>query len=111
MVDWEQLDLVAFGYTPDFLEIYQEFLGQTPSLLDALEEARQKGDAAEVSRYAHKLKGSALNFGFAGVSAPMTALEREAKDLGDLDRAEERIRLARKNFEAGRAEVFAARGI
>ncbi|MEI6071224.1 MAG: Hpt domain-containing protein [Verrucomicrobiae bacterium] len=111
LVDWEQLDMVTFGYAPEFVEIYREFLEQTPHMLDAMEEARQRGDVAAVSKCAHKLKGSALNFGFAGVSAPMTALERETKDQGVLDRAEERIRLARANFEAGRAEVFAARAI
>jgi len=103
--------MVTFGYAPEFVEIYREFLEQTPHMLDAMEEARQRGDVAAVSKCAHKLKGSALNFGFAGVSAPMTALERETKDQGVLDRAEERIRLARANFEAGRAEVFAARAI
>jgi HPt (histidine-containing phosphotransfer) domain-containing protein len=111
LVDWEQLDTMAFGYTPDFVEIYQMFLGQTPEILDALDAACQRGDIGEVSDLAHKLKGSALNFGFRGVSGPMTTLEQHTKQLESLDGAEERILLARENFEAGRREVAADRGI
>jgi HPt (histidine-containing phosphotransfer) domain-containing protein len=111
LVNWEQLDMVAFGYTQDFVEIYHEFLMQTPELLDALEQARVSGDVDAVIAYAHKLMGSALNFGFPGVSGPMTALERDTKERKNLVGAEEKIRLSRENFEAGRKEVFSARGI
>lgn len=111
LVNWEQLDMVAFGYTQDFVEIYHEFLKQTPELLDALEQARQNGNVVGVIGYAHKLKGSALNFGFTGVSGPMTVLEGDTKERRNLAGAEERIRVARENFEAGRKDVFSARGI
>jgi HPt (histidine-containing phosphotransfer) domain-containing protein len=111
LVNWEQLDMIAFGYTQEFVDIYHEFLKQTPELLDALEQARVNGDVDAVIAYAHKLTGSALNFGFSGVSGPMTTLERDTKERRNLVGAEEKIRLARENFEAGRKEVFSARGI
>jgi HPt (histidine-containing phosphotransfer) domain-containing protein len=111
VVDWEQLDMVAFGYTPDFVEIYSEFLDQTPALLDAIGKARLRGDVSAVAELSHKLKGSALNFGFCGVSAPMAQLERSTKDTKTLDGAEEKIAMATRNFAAARDEVAAARHI
>jgi len=111
VVDWDQLDMVAFGYTPDFVEIYNEFLAQTPVLLDAIEVARLRDDVSAVADLSHKLKGSALNFGFSGVSAPMALLERSTKDTKTLDGAEEKIALAIRNFASARSEVSAARHI
>ncbi len=111
LVDWEQLDMMALGYTPDFLEIYQMFLGQTPEILDALDAACRRGDIGEVADLAHKLKGSALNFGFRGVGGPMATLEHDTRKKERLDGAEEKILLAREKFEACCREVAAGRGI
>jgi HPt (histidine-containing phosphotransfer) domain-containing protein len=111
LIDWEQLDMMADGYTPDFVEIYREFLDQTPELLKVLERHLLEGDAAAVRDAAHKIKGSSANFGFVGVSGPMSRLELQAKETGDLEGAVERMLEARGNFEKSRIEVHEKRGI
>lgn len=103
--------MMAFGYTPDFVEIYVEFLKQTPELLGQLREAEGCGNVTRVAELAHKIKGSALNFGFVGVSSPMEALEKQAKSAGNLEGAQEWIRRAEENFAAACAEVKAQRNI
>ena len=85
LIDWEQLDMMADGYTPDFVEIYREFLDQTPELLQVLEQHVAAGNVAGARDAAHKIKGSSANFGFVGVSEPMSQIEQQAKDKGTLD--------------------------
>lgn len=111
LIDWEQLDMMADGYTPDFVAIYQEFLAQTPELLDLLEKQLQEGDVEAVRDTAHKIKGSSANFGFVGVSFPMAGVELEAKEKGSLEGSVERTGTARENFEKSRAEIREKRGI
>ena len=111
LIDWEQLDMMADGYTPDFVEIYRDFLDQTPVLLKVLEQRLLEGDVRAVRDAAHKIKGSSANFGFVGVSEPMSQLELRAKKEGDLEGAMERVLEASGNFEKSRAEVGEKRGI
>ena len=111
LIDWEQLDMMADGYTPDFVEIYRKFLGQTPGLLKALEQHLLEGDVGAARDAAHKIKGSSANFGFVGVSESMSRLELRAKEAGDLEGARERMLEACGNFEKSRIEVHEKRGI
>ena len=111
LIDWEQLDMMADGYTPDFVEIYREFLDQTPGLLKVLEQHLLAGDLGAVRDTAHKIKGSSANFGFVGVSGPMSRLELRAKEVGDLEGARELALEACGNFEKSRLEVHEKRGI
>ena len=111
LIDWEQLDMMADGYTPDFVEIYQEFLDQTPDLLKALENHLANKDIDAARDAAHKVKGSSANFGFIGVSAPMSRLEQQAKEMGILDGGAAWALEARENFERSKAEIHAKRGI
>jgi len=111
LIDWEQLDMMADGYTPDFVEIYREFLDQTPDLLKVLEQRLLEGDARGVRDAAHKIKGSSANFGFVGVSDPMSRIELRVKEEGDLESARERMLEALGNFEKSRIEVHEKRGI
>jgi len=111
LLDWEQLDMVAFGYTADFLEIYAEFLEQTPGMLANAAEAASQQDVQRVANLAHKIKGSALNFGFSGVSSPMAEVEAQAKGGGNLDGALDRIAQAGVNFELAKAEVAKAKNL
>ena len=110
-IDWEQLDMMADGYTPEFVEIYREFLDQTPELLDDLDKHLLEGHVRASSEAAHKIKGSSANFGFVGVSAPMSLLELHAKQKGSLDGAADRLFEARENFESAKIEVREKRGI
>jgi HPt (histidine-containing phosphotransfer) domain-containing protein len=111
LLDWEQLDMVAFGYTQDFLEIYAEFLDQTPHLLAEVAEAERRGEVQRVADLAHKIKGSALNFGFSGVSSPMAEVEAHTKAAANLEGAADRIAQAMTNFERAKAEVAKAKSL
>ncbi|MFA7344234.1 MAG: Hpt domain-containing protein [Terrimicrobiaceae bacterium] len=110
-IDWDQLDMMADGYTRDFVEIYREFIGQTPELLDALEKHLRDDNLAAARDAAHKIKGSSANFGFVGVSGPMSRLEMKAKEEGSLEGAPEAMLEARENFEGAKAEIREKRGI
>lgn len=110
VIDWEQLDMIADGFTPDFVEIYDEFVTEIPGLLALARENAAAGDALQTSRTAHQLKGSAANFGFIGISGPMASLEMEAK-AGSLDRAGEYLAAAGAGFTAAVDEVKLRRGV
>ncbi len=110
-IDWEQLDMMADGYTPDFVEIFLEFLAQTQEMLDALDQHLLEGNVVGVRDSAHKVKGSAANFGFLGVSQPMADIELQVKEKSSLEGSVERLSDARKNFELAREEVRSQRGI
>ncbi len=103
--------MMADGYTPDFVEIYHEFLEQTPSLLEALDAYLAAGDLAKTCELAHKIKGSSANFGFVGVTTPLVQLESTARDTGTLTGGSALVQAARRNFLTIREEVHAQRGI
>jgi len=76
-----------FGDDPEMLPMVAEaFVEYTPPLLTELDAAFQAGQAAEVSRLAHRLRGSIGNFGVAGLVALANQVERSA-GAGDLDLA------------------------
>lgn len=108
LVDWEQVDMIADGYTPDFLDIFREFAAEMPRLIGALEEA--SADPAAVARVAHQLKGSAANFGFQALSKAAAVIEATAK-AGSLDHFPERLAAARTVLDASMAECQAKRGL
>lgn len=110
VLDWEQLDMIADGFTPDFMEIYEEYIAEIPNLLADLGQKIAAGDALQVSKIAHQLKGSAANFGYIGVSQPMAELEQEAK-AGSLSRAAELYAAAQQGFSQAAAEVNTRRGV
>jgi HPt (histidine-containing phosphotransfer) domain-containing protein len=111
LVDWEQMDMMADGYSPEFILIYYEFIDQLPELLDALDAFIAANNLSGVREVAHKIKGSAANFGFVGVSAPMAAIEIVAKERHALEGAGEKSSAARSNFKKSQAEVLAKRGV
>ena len=110
VLDWEQLDMIADGFTPDFVEIYQEYIAEIPALLTDLREKITAGDALQTSKIAHQLKGSSANFGYIGVSRPMADLEQEAK-AGSMARAASLLAAAESGFSEAVAEVRAKRGV
>ena len=79
-VDWEQLDVIAFDYAPEFVDIYREFADGVPGMIDALEAAAAEGSLDAIVKAAHKIKGSALNFGFAALGGIAAATESDARD-------------------------------
>jgi HPt (histidine-containing phosphotransfer) domain-containing protein len=102
--------MVADGYDPDFIEIYREFLAELPLLLGSLKKAFDAGEIVQVSRVAHQIKGSAANFGFAGVSERAAVIEQTAKG-GSTDGFTERFSSMQSLMDEAIAEVKAQRGV
>lgn len=109
-VDWEQLDMIADGFTPDFVEIYREFEADLPRILREAANALAAGDANQLSRAAHQAKGSAANFGFTGFSATMARIEAQAKG-GSLAGLDAEIARGERLFRESIALVKSQRGV
>jgi HPt (histidine-containing phosphotransfer) domain-containing protein len=71
-------------------EIATLFMQEYPQLLAIIRTACAAGDAREVERAAHSLKGAAANFSAFGTVEAALAVERLAR-AGDLPKAEEAI--------------------
>lgn len=62
-----------------FTTLIDHFLRQVPDALDAIHQALLRGDASEVARVAHDLRGSSSNFG----ARQMVSLCREIQEFGE----------------------------
>ena len=65
-------------------ELGQLFIEEYPRLLAELRDAHRRGDAQEVERAAHSLKGSAVNFGARRAVDAAARIEQLGRD-GTLD--------------------------
>lgn len=101
--------MISDGFSAEFVEIYDEFVVETPRLIENLAECVAGGDVAATARAAHQLKGSAANFGFVGVSDAAKEIEFAAK-AGSIEGAGDRVAAARAAFQAGVSEVAARIG-
>jgi HPt (histidine-containing phosphotransfer) domain-containing protein len=110
VIDWEQLDMIADGFTPDFVEIYHEYLAEIPGLFASLREKILQNDPGLATKVAHQIKGSSANFGFTGVSQPVANIEMEARS-GSLVNAQALLLQAEQAFGAATAEVKSRRGV
>jgi len=104
------MDMIADGYSQEFVEICREFVGEIPGLFTVLEEICIADDIVKAARVSHQIKGSSANFGFVGVSVPMAALEAVAKS-GSLEGFSDLLERARANFDQARAELLERRGV
>lgn len=109
-IDWEQLDMIADGYTPDFVEIYREFEVDLPRIFGEAKTAAAAGDAILTARAAHQAKGSAANFGFAGFSGVMARVETQAK-TGNLAGLLNELQIAERIFFESLALVKSERSM
>lgn len=109
LIDWEQLEAIADGWPEDFVEIYHEFLKEIPADLARLNAAVASADCSEASALAHRIKGSAANFGFVGVQNAALDLEVLARQ-GTLQGASLILGGAQQSFAAGVEEVKARVG-
>lgn len=109
-LDWEQLDMIADGFTPDFVEIYREFEVDLPRILGEAKASLAAGDAVRVARAAHQAKGSAANFGFSGFSKVMARIEAQSKG-GELAGLDGELRTAERLFFESLALVKSERGM
>jgi two-component system sensor histidine kinase/response regulator len=80
-------------------ELVQIFLEDAPQLVEELGTAIARGDATQVNRSAHSLKGSASNFSAGPVVASASRLEQIGK-LGDLSLAEAEFETLEANLRA-----------
>lgn len=110
LIDWEQLDMIGDDFPPEFREIYDEFLKEIPELLFQLRHHVTAGDPGNASKVAHQIKGSSANFGFIGVSQPMSRLELETKG-GSLESAQTWLAEAESAFQQAAVEVKEKRGL
>jgi HPt (histidine-containing phosphotransfer) domain-containing protein len=109
-INWEQLDMIADGYTPDFVEIYREFEVDLPRIIGEVEQGLAAGDAVMVARAAHQAKGSAANFGFFGFSGIMSRVETQAKS-GSLTGLDGEVQSAKQLFADSLSMVKSERGM
>jgi len=75
----------------DFIpELISTFLEEIPSILKALQQAYQEGDAATFQRSAHSIKSSSASMGALTFSAQARELEMIGKS-GDISQAGEKM--------------------
>jgi HPt (histidine-containing phosphotransfer) domain-containing protein len=110
LIDWQQLDMIADGYTEDFVDIYREFAADLPRIFGELHNAIDSGDSNAVARAAHQTKGSAANFGFLSVTIRMAEIEASAK-AGSIIGAAEKLADAEPLFQRSLQEVKSQRVI
>lgn len=99
-VDWGHLSSLAGEWDQEMFEILQDFLAAADSDLKSLKDAAH--DPQTIRQIAHRIKGSAGNFGFTALhhtAAKIEALAKEAQISPEL------IELAWQQFEAAREEV------
>lgn len=84
-------------------ELIDIFLADTPSRLNELVSATDKGDITTATRAAHSIKGSAGNFGAAILSQIALEVEHAAK-AGQLDT----VRARTTELERAAADAYAA---
>ena len=67
-------------------ELIHLFLGEAPELIGTMRKALHEGNAVELARTAHSLKGAASNFSAYGTANAASKVEIDAKK-GDLESA------------------------
>ncbi|WP_375058285.1 response regulator [Zobellella sp. DQSA1] len=86
ILDWDDALARLEGNAALLAEMAGLFLQEAPGLMRAMSEALARGDAAELRRAAHTLKGSALVVGGSALAETALALETLARN-GELDAA------------------------
>lgn len=87
LVDWEQLSLIADDCSPEFVEIYVDFITRFRGQLVELEEGISELDSKVVAGLAHQVKGSAGSFGLMRISTMASNMEVAVLD-GEWQKAE-----------------------
>lgn len=73
---------------PDFQELLEEFVSEVPGRRTDLERAYLRWDIAQLRAQAHHLKGSAVGYGFGGLSRLAATLEDACKRIDPSEVAE-----------------------
>ena len=95
---------------PDVVEeVFAIFLAETPKRLEDIDAAMEIGNATQVHRLAHSLKGSAGNIGAKAMFEACRALDDEARE-GKADRLPSLVAAVRSEFARVKAEIQQQRG-
>jgi HPt (histidine-containing phosphotransfer) domain-containing protein len=78
------------GDTAFLAELIETYLDDAPRHISAMRDAAASGNAADLARAAHALKGASGSVGATGLSGRARTVEMAARD-GDVDDAEARI--------------------
>ncbi|MEO0512311.1 MAG: Hpt domain-containing protein [Planctomycetota bacterium] len=89
------LILSDFADDPDMVEIIEEFVGEIPERIAALQAAFDSDDTHAVASLAHQLKGSGGGYGFNQVSEAAGRLENAARSPSQHDLETIRVELNR----------------
>ena len=89
-------------------ELIDTYLEDALVQLAAMDDAAATGDAAALVRPAHSLKSNSDNVGAVALTVLCRALETDAR-AGDVADAAERVAAIRREFDAVRAGLLAAR--
>ena len=68
-----------------FLEIVEQFVGDLPSRMQALEEALDSENYEQVRRMAHQLKGAFGSYGYQPLAAAACQLEQDARSGSQIE--------------------------
>ena len=60
---------------PDYLELVVEFVSNVPSRVQSIKQSMEQGDAQQLSRLIHQLRGACGSYGFHEVTAMAASLE------------------------------------
>ena len=68
------------GADPDLGELVDMFVAEMPDRMQALQQSHNDGNAEELGRLAHQIKGAAGSYGFHQLTPQAARLERAVKD-------------------------------
>ncbi|BCW97153.1 MAG: Hpt domain-containing protein [Fimbriimonadales bacterium] len=110
MLNHDYLNEITGGDSEFIAEILDDFVSQTPELMEQIAIALAQGDAAAVGRAAHTLKGSARAVGADAFAAIAFELEQAGKqgNLTDAPEAMHRLQDYWQSLEAYLHEQLAA---
>lgn len=80
----------SLGQDPDFQELVEMYVAEMPERIERLQQLYERGEFAELNRFAHQLKGSAGGYGFEEISPAAARVECAATlepDLATLEQA------------------------
>ena len=82
----------------DFSELFELYMQTTSTYLEDLKAALATGDAEEIHKKAHSIKGASGNLGFDELYNMATEIDDQARDAS-LDGLEEMVRSFHQKFE------------
>jgi len=87
----------------DFLDLIEEFVGELPARIQAVEQACAERDLDTLARLAHRLKGAAGGYGFPTITETAGELETAARAQEELEGIQEKVRVVADLCQRARA--------